>query len=56
MEYEINGGSFSAHRIYPDQIDHELSISELCDVYLERRFGDKPVVYPPLPDHMMEVQ
>lgn len=55
MEYEIKGASFDAKLIYPDEIDHELSISELRDFFLQRRFGDKPVIYPPIPDDMMSL-
>jgi hypothetical protein len=54
MEYEIKGTSFDAKLVYPDQIDHELSISELRETFLQRRFGDKPVIYPPIPDHMRD--
>lgn len=49
MEYEIKGTSFDAKLFYPDQIDHELSPSELRNSFLYQRFGDKPVIYPPLP-------
>lgn len=55
MEYEIKGTSFDAKLIYPDEIDHDLSISELREVFLQRRFGDKPVIYPPISDDMMSL-
>lgn len=56
MEYEIAGNSFDAKLIYPNEIDHDLSISELRDVFLQRRFGDKPVIYPPVPNDMMGLE
>lgn len=56
MEYEIKGTSFDAKLVYPDQIDHDLSISELRETFLQRRFGDKPVIYPPVPEHMRDVE
>lgn len=56
MEYEIKGTSFDAKLVYPNEIDHDLSISELRDVFLQRRFGDKPVIYPPVPNDMMGLE
>jgi hypothetical protein len=54
MEYEIKGTSFDAKLIYPDEIDQGLSVSELREIYLKRHFGDKEVIYPPLPDWIKE--
>ena len=56
MEYEIKGTSFDAKLIYSDDINHELSPSELRNSFLRRRFGDKPVIYPPPPDHMRDMK
>jgi hypothetical protein len=49
MEYEIKDSAFDAKLIYPDEIDQDLSISERRELYLQRRFGNKPVIYPPYP-------
>jgi hypothetical protein len=54
MEYHIKGTSFDAKLIYPDQIDHDLPPSEIRGGFLRNRFGDKPVIYPPLPTYVQE--
>lgn len=55
MEYEIKKGSFDARLVYPDEIDNDLLSVEVRDVFLQRRFGDKPVVYPPFDDEMVDL-
>lgn len=49
MEYEIKGTSFDAHFLFPDDIDPKESEDERRPRALQRRFGDKPVIYPPWP-------
>lgn len=46
MEYNIKNGGFDTRLVFPDEIDAELSITDLRSDFLSRRFGDKPVVYP----------
>ncbi len=46
MEYSIEGSRFDAKLIYPEDIDSNLSISDRRGIFLRRRFGDKPVIYP----------
>ena len=49
MEYVIEGSKFDAQFLFPDQIDPEESEYERRPRALKRRFGDKPVIYPPMP-------
>lgn len=55
MEYEIKDGGFDANLVYPDEIDADLSDIDLRKVFLKRRFGDKPVVYPSWDDEMSDL-
>lgn len=54
MEYVIVGTRFDATFLFPDQIDPKEGEMERRPRALERRFGDKPVIYPPIPDHLLE--
>ena len=49
VEYSIIGSKFDAQFLFPDQIDPEESEYERRPRALKRRFGDKPVIYPPMP-------
>lgn len=47
MEYEIKGTKFDVKFLFPDEIDPGESEVERRPRALKRRFGDKPVIYPP---------
>jgi hypothetical protein len=47
MEYEILGGQFDAHFQFPDEIDVEDVEVDRREIALKRRYGEKPIVYPP---------
>jgi hypothetical protein len=49
MEYEVKGTRFDVQFQFPDEIDPEESEGERRPRALERRFGEKPVIYPPWP-------
>jgi hypothetical protein len=49
MEYELRGTKFDAQFQYFDQVDSQESEIERRPPALKRRFGDKPVIYPPPP-------
>ena len=49
MEYVITGAKFDVQFRFPDQIDPDESELERRPRALKRRFGDKPVIYPPVP-------
>jgi hypothetical protein len=49
MEYVIHDGTFHAHFTYPDEIDKKEDHFERRDRIVKRHFGDRPIVYPPLP-------
>jgi hypothetical protein len=51
MEYEINGTAFDADFKFPEEVQVRVyDEDDRRDIALKRRFGDKPVIYPPLPD------
>lgn len=51
MEYEINGLRFEARFRFPDEVDVEAETDEdRREDALMRRYGSKPVVYPPIPE------
>ena len=53
MEYEINGTKFNAEFKFPDEIKVEsYDEDDRRDIALKKHFGDKPVLYPPLPPQL----
>ena len=50
MEYEIRDGKFDAEFAYPDQVDVESYDVDRREIALRKRFGDKPNIYPPMPN------
>jgi hypothetical protein len=49
MEYEIKGTKFDAQFKFPDEIDVEDFDMDRREIALKKRYGDKPVIYPPWP-------
>ena len=50
MEYEINGTRFDVRFKYPDEIHVEtFADDDRREIALKKRYGDKPVIYPPWP-------
>jgi hypothetical protein len=56
MEYDIKDGKFDATFKYPDEVDVEVIDDERRQAALRARFGDKPVVYPPMPKGAFELK
>jgi len=56
MEYEIKDGKFDVSFRYPDEVDVEVIDDERRQSALRARFGDKPVVYPPMPKTAFELK
>ena len=53
MELEIRGTKFDAQFKYPDDVDVEsFAADDRREIALRNRYGDKPVIYPPLPPHL----
>jgi len=50
MEYEIRDDKFDAEFAYPDQVDVESYDVDRREIALRKRFGDKPIIYPPMPN------
>jgi len=50
MEYEIEGTKFDVNFQFPNEINSEETEMDRRPRVLERRFGDKPVIYPPPPN------
>ncbi len=49
MEYLIHDGRFTVIYTYPEEIDPEEDPFDRRDRIVARYFGDKPILYPPLP-------
>lgn len=58
MEYVIEDGKFEAKFKFPDEVDVEGDEDhmERRDRFLMARYGDKPVVYPPLEGDFFELR
>lgn len=55
MEYEARAAKFDARFRFPDEVNVESMDEDRREVALKRRFGDKPIVYPP-PDGWAELK
>lgn len=49
LEYVLRDGQFDIGYLYPDEIDPAEDVIERRKRALRRHFGEKPIVYPPLP-------
>lgn len=50
MEYVINGTKFDAQFKYPDEVPvKSFAADNRREVALKKRYGDKPIIYPPPP-------
>lgn len=47
MEYQIRGNKFDASFKFPDEVDVEDVETDRREIALKRRYGDKPIIYPP---------
>lgn len=56
MEYEIKGTKFDALFRFPDEVDVESFDEDRRGIALRKRYGDKPVIYPPLPPHLAKYE
>lgn len=56
MEYEVNGTKFDAQFRYPEEVDVESFDEDRREIALRKRYGHKPVIYPPLPPHLEELK
>lgn len=55
MEYEIKGTKFDARFKFPDEVNvTSFAEGDRREKALKERYGDKPVIYPPLPPHLEE--
>jgi hypothetical protein len=53
MQFEIRGTKFDASFQYPDEVNVEsFAADDRREKALRKHFGDKPVIYPPLPPHL----
>jgi hypothetical protein len=52
MEYSVTGRKFDVELTYPEDINPDDHASDRRRAALKRHYGDRRVVYPPMPDHM----
>jgi len=48
MEYEVTGNRFDASFAYPEEVDVESFDVDRREIALQKRYGDKPRIYPPI--------
>ena len=56
MEYEVQGTKFDVQFRYPEELDPNDYSSDRREAALKKRYGDKPVIYPPMPEHFQELK
>lgn len=49
MEYEVQGTKFDVQFKYSEELDPKDYATDRRRAALKKRYGDKPVVYPPMP-------
>jgi hypothetical protein len=49
MEFEVKGTKFDAQFKYPEELDPKDYSTDRRRAALKKRYGDKPVIYPPPP-------
>jgi hypothetical protein len=54
MEYETKGTKFDARFKYPEEVDVESFDDDRREIALKKRYGDKPIIYPPWPGQDVE--
>ena len=55
MEYEIRDNRFDVHFKFPWQLDIESMDEDRVGTALVKRYGDKPIIYPQIPDEFREL-
>lgn len=50
LEYEVGGTEFHVELTYPEQLKSNEDIVDRRRAALKKRYGDKPVIYPPVPE------
>lgn len=50
MEYDVRDGRFHGSFTYRDQVAPGSDSDDWEDAAVAKRFGDKPVIYPPMPE------
>jgi len=56
MEYVVKDGQFEVTYKYPDEVDVENMDEDRREAALKARYGDKPVIYPPIPEGASELK
>ncbi len=56
IEYEVNGTSFHVKLRYPEEFKLDEDASDRREAALKRRYGDKPIIYPPISDDFIELR
>ncbi len=56
ITYEVNGRAFHVDLTYPEQLKPGEDASDRRQAALKKRYGNKAIVYPPIPDDMLELR
>jgi len=56
MHYEVRGTAFHVELTYPEELDLNEDMTDRRRAALKKRYGDKPIIYPPVPEHFMELK
>lgn len=54
MEYEVRGGKFDVRFQYREELDPDDYVADRREAALKKRYGDKPVIYPPIPEYLLK--
>lgn len=52
LEYEVRDMQFHVALTYPEELEPNRDATERRQTALDKRYGDKSVIYPPMPEHL----
>lgn len=56
MEFSVTGNEVHATFVFPEDFRSDHSTNERRQAALRTRYGNKPIIYPPIPDDFMEFE
>ena len=56
MHYEVRGTAFHVELIYPEELDPNEDMVDRRRAALKKRYGGKPIIYSPVPEHFLEMK
>lgn len=56
IEYEVRGTNFDVQFTYSEELNPEEDSTDRREAALQKRYGEKPVIYPPIPERFRDLK